>query len=381
MLTTSEYYAAVISDVHLCHDRTPTFKIAEEIKEAFPDNEETAKLNTIYIAGDWFDKLINYPNRDIDIAEDLMVYLLKLCLKRDIQLRVLEGTPSHDWTQPRRFLHLNKHIGADVLYFDTLEIEHNERYGIDVLYIPDEYNPDTNVTYIDVKKKMTSLGLDKVDLAIMHGQFNYQLPEVAKVPKHNECDYLNIVRYYIAIGHVHVHSTYERIIAQGSFSRLAHGEENPKGHVRFHLFADGNMKARFIENKLATKYITIDVRNMDLDKAITHIKKTCKQLPVGSFIRLRAIKGDPILIQQNLDLLSNTKLDMIWTRSVVEDEHTDNTVNDTNDTISDDYIPITLTKDNLTSCLVERLEKRGYDVTDIESVKLCMESILNDVNC
>lgn len=377
MINVTEYRAAVLSDVHLCHERTSTKKIAEELMACFPDNNDTAKLNTIYIAGDWFDRLITYPNKDLEIAEDLMNYFLRLCLKHDIQLRILEGTPSHDWKQPKRFLHLNKSIGADLKYFDDLTIEHNDVYGIDVLYIPDEYDPDTDKTFFDVKKKMNELGLEKVDLAIMHGQFNYQLPEIAKVPKHNEDNYLNIVRYYILIGHVHVYSTYDRIIAQGSFSRLAHGEENPKGYVRINLYPNGNMNAKFIENKLATKYVTIDVGGYNIDDAFKKIKDITSKLPPGSYIRLKANKGDPILIEKNLDKLSLNEYGMIWTRTLINDTSKE-TVNNVRQisNIASVYSPITLTKENITIQLSNRLEDKGYESSDIELVKGYLKGIL-----
>lgn len=374
MLNKLDYYAAVLSDVHLCHDRTDTRRIVSEIKTYFPDDSSTEKLDTIYIAGDWFDKLITYPNENLNHAEDAMIYLLKLCKKRNIQLRVLEGTPSHDWKQPKRFLHLNKRINADLKYFETLDIEHNNKFGIDVLYIPDEYDPDTNKTFIDVKKKMTSLGLEKVDLAIMHGQFKYQLPEIAKVPKHDEKNYLDIVKYYITIGHVHTFSTFDRIIAQGSFSRLAHGEENPKGHVRFHLYQNGDMNYEFIENKEATKYITIDVRNMEVSDAITKIKNITSELPSGSYIRLRANKNDPILIKQNLDLLSMNEYGMIWTKSVIDDPDTKK--NNISNNEFNNFIPITLTKENIVQQLLSRMEQKGYDKKDISLVNEMMKGSL-----
>ena len=79
---------------------------------------------------------------------------------------------------------------------------------------------------------MITSGLTKVDYAVMHGQFDYQLPKhITGMPRHDSQKYLDIVKHYIFIGHIHTHSVYDRIIAQGSFDRLTHGQEEPKGYV------------------------------------------------------------------------------------------------------------------------------------------------------
>ena len=57
----------------------------------------------------------------------------------NIILRILEGTPSHDWKQSKLFIHLNDltKAGTDVKYIDSLSIEYIDKFGINVLY-PDE---------------------------------------------------------------------------------------------------------------------------------------------------------------------------------------------------------------------------------------------------
>lgn len=356
------YFGATVSDIHLFHHRTPTKKILEELREAFPDNEETAKLNTIYLAGDVFDKLVNYQNDDTFLTEVWIKDFLRMLKKNNTQLRVLEGTPSHDWKQSRRFEHVNKisGINADVKYFDDVEIEFNEKYGIHVLYIPDEHDNYTENTLAVAREKMQELGLEKVDLTIMHGQFNYQIPAASNAPKHDEEAYLALTRYFIFIGHVHVHSHMDRILAQGSFSRLSHGEERPKGHINFVLYPDENMKWDFIENKKATKYITVDVRGLEADEAIKKVRKYLVGLPEDSHVRVFANKGEPILLQDKYDELIRNNVIYNWSKPKVDDP-TLLVDEDKEIKPSFEYHAITLTPDNLEKHLMDRFVKKGYD--------------------
>ena len=104
MAKSSELYIASTSDVHMGHPRVPTAKTFACIKAAFPDNRETAKLDMLIIAGDFYDRLLNLSQDDVQETDIAILYLLKLCKKHDITLVVLRGTPSHDWTQPERFV-------------------------------------------------------------------------------------------------------------------------------------------------------------------------------------------------------------------------------------------------------------------------------------
>src|SRR6185312_12375018 len=110
---------AVFSDFHSGHPKNPMARLAANLKAAFPDNEETAALDILFIAGDFFDGLMISDSDAYFEAADLIVYLLRLCAKRDIVLRVLRGTPSHDYNQNRLFEHLNNagHIGCDLKYW------------------------------------------------------------------------------------------------------------------------------------------------------------------------------------------------------------------------------------------------------------------------
>lgn len=282
---------AVLSDIHLGHPRTNTFHIVANLRKALPDNEETAKLDLILLAGDVFDRLLTLPQEEVDEIQAWINELLALCAKYNILLRVLEGTPSHDWKQSRQFVNLNlgAEIPAQLKYVDTLSIEVIEELGgLTVLYVPDEWNHDASVTWLQVQELLKKHGLDKVDIACMHGAFDYQLP-IESIKNHNSEWYQSIVNHYIVIGHVHIRTQHGKILAQGSFDRLSHGEESPKGHYRMTLSPAGN-KHWFVENEGAKLYLTVDCRELTLAALIQHMQSV-EDYPTGSAFRF-LIKRD-----------------------------------------------------------------------------------------
>lgn len=348
---------ASISDIHLGHRRNPTRSIIQNLEVAFGNNAETAKLDIIFIAGDVFDNLLTVPDDDITDIKFWITKLLTICKTHDIVLRVLEGTPSHDWKQSRLFETINEitQINADVKHVTALSIEHMDRFGIDVLYVPDEWESSTDKTFEQVLALMSDRGISKVDFAIMHGQFDYQLPPGIKAQKHNVDNYLSIVKEYIFIGHVHIFSVHQRAIAQGSFDRLSQGEEGPKGHVRVFYNDVGESSVKFIENKNAKIFKTIDVTGLSQDELLSKVTKIVRDLPDHSFVRIEAEKENPIFA--TFEVLIRHFPMITWSKLArdlyAEEENEFNIINDD----EDDFVPIYISRDNIVPLLMDRIQK------------------------
>jgi len=278
----------VLSDIHLGHDNNKTDNIVNNLRYYFKVNHNAFKvLDVIFLAGDLFDKLlVNYSVEYLLIMEWLSELIL-YCKHNNIKLRVLEGTPSHDWNQAKAISTTIDKLNTDIdyKYISTLNIEHMSDLGINVLYVPDEYKHKASDTFIDVIKLLNENNLEKVDITIMHGQFNYQLP-VALENSHNEEDYLNITKYYVSIGHIHSFSVYLRIIAQGSFDRLAHNEEEDKGGVLIDIYNTGDMQYRFIKNTRAKQFLTYSLTNMDIEEIRILLDSKFKLLKEQTHVRL-----------------------------------------------------------------------------------------------
>lgn len=297
-MKTSRLKIAVMSDVHLGHDKTQTEFIVNNLYKAFPDNETTGELDIIWIAGDLFDRLLSLPTRAVSSINNWAYSFLMMCKKRDIVVRVLEGTPSHDWKQPKLLVDINENaeIGVDLKHVVDLSIEHIDRFGIDVLYVPDEWRAKNIDTWVEVQDLLAQHNLDKVDFSIMHGCFTYQIPAniVDMFETHDAESYLDITRHLVFIGHIHQHSQYKRIMAAGSFDRLRHGEEEAKGHIRAIVEAKGGFSATFIENKDAKVYITLDYTKRSLDDVYRELDDLVAKLPEDSHVRLQADTDDAV---------------------------------------------------------------------------------------
>lgn len=296
------FYMATVSDIHFGHPRTNTFHIAQSLREAFPDNAETAQLDLIFFAGDVFDRLLNLPQEEVDEIQSAIGYILELCAKHNILLRVLEGTPSHDWRQSRQFVNINNSAqrSAQLKYVDTLSIEIiPELNNLSVLYIPDEWNADASVTKAQVKELLTMFNLEKVDVVCGHGAFDYQLP-IESIKNHDSEWYLSITNYFVTFGHVHISTTkalpqyLSVILAQGSLDRLSHGEEAAKGHFRMLLQPEkGQGHYWFVENERARIYRTLDCRGMTLG-ALFKLMESLEDCPDQSNFRLLINREDTL---------------------------------------------------------------------------------------
>ena len=294
----TEFNYVVVSDIHLGHRRTPTEAIIEHLDEILTPLL-TNELDALFIAGDLFDQLLDYSMDEIAAIDLFLGRLFKRCAKYDICVRILEGTPSHDRRQARHLYRLIAlmELPLNYRYIDTLSVETLDPYGVTILYIPDEWQERSELTLSDAHAALEQAGLTQVDLTIMHGQFHYQLTNVPEtISRHREEDYLNLTRYYIHVGHIHTHSVYDRIIASGSFDRLAHGEEEPKGLIRAHISPRG-ARYEFIENVNATTYKTLTLKTTEPEAVFAYLDRALAKYRPGSFIRLSAkTKIEPELL-------------------------------------------------------------------------------------
>lgn len=349
----------VISDVHLGHRNTTAKQIIANLDAYFgyyvPTHAFT-QLDVLFIAGDLFDAALLFTQDEIAHIQGWMYRLYDFCSKHQIKLRILEGTPSHDNFQCRNFLTMAERYGRDLdfKYIETLHIEKMDDLGLSVLYVPDEWMGGvTSKTQEQVDILLKESMLSKVDIAIMHGMFTYQVPELTKESlKHSEIYYLDIVKYFICIGHVHGFSTFDRIIAQGSFDRLAHGEEAAKGGVLCYLSKEGNHGYVFIENKTAKIYKTVTIRHTDLDKAVSQLSNVLDKLPPESYVRIKAKKDHPIL--QGLNTFKAGYPFIHFSKLSQEDEETEKMIKEYVDNETD-YIPVNINRDNIVELLTTEI--------------------------
>jgi len=311
-----------IGDIHLGHSSTPTEMMIRNLDTYAVSESRLKDVDMLKITGDVFDKLLHNADDNVHRINRWITRLLFRCARLNVAVRIVEGTPSHDRLQSRFFIEQadNANIPVDIHYATTLSIEHNEKFGITILYVPDKWRPDTTETLHEVKALLKQHQLEKVDFAIMHGAFEYQLPDVVKEPTHDSQEYLDMVRYFILIGHVHHPTQKERILAAGSFDRICHNEEYPKGCYDVSVRSPEDYSITFLENQGAKRYVTIDCRGMDVKQANVAIRKALKDLPKGSAARLHVEQHSPVV--GDIEAIKQQYPEIEWTPPKIEKSET-----------------------------------------------------------
>ncbi|CAH0448039.1 SbcD-like subunit of palindrome specific endonuclease [Vibrio phage vB_VpaM_sm033] len=286
--TSGDIAFSSISDVHLWHPRVPTARILGTLNRFYPDADITGELDYILIAGDLFDRLRTLADNEVYEAWDFFTYWLAMLKRRGVRLRILEGTPSHDRRQTNLVTRVNNALGengCDLRYVDTLKIDYEEEFDFNILYLPDEWRATCDDTWDEVTELLHSKGLDKVDICIMHGMFEHQVPPGVHIDTHKLSRYESITNWFITIGHVHSSSIKGKAYAQGSPDRLSHNEEEAKGIFKYLVHdrgRDNKFTAKFITNDSATPFITLDLVSLEMEPAMQVIKQCIEDIDYGN---------------------------------------------------------------------------------------------------
>ena len=350
---------ASISDIHLGHKRNKTENIIANLNKYLSNGAFMSTIDLLFIAGDVFDELLDLSNPDIAKIDLWIARLLLWATRNDVQICVLEGTPSHDRGQSNRFVTINTlmahsgHKGADLLYVDTLSIVYLERFNLNVLFVPDEWGPSAEDTLDQVRALMRDKGLTQVDLGIMHGLFPHQLDiDIPHLSRHDNVAYTALVKYFISIGHIHTFSQFDNIIAQGSFDRLSHNEEEAKGFIRAEINEDGTYVVTFIENKTAATFKTITCNHDSVTENLLWIDQQTKDLRTGSFCRIEAHYQNPI--HSNMSVIKERWPCFTWSEIKRGKEKKESKIAIDHKNI---YVPIVLDRVNLPNQLLDRIHK------------------------
>jgi hypothetical protein len=289
-----------LSDIHLGHDKNKTEDIILNLRRFFKTyNSKLKTLDLLTISGDIFDKLLTTNSADYHLAYEWLTELVLLCKRYGIKLRILEGTPSHDWQQAKLLYNIITSLKLDVdfKYFNILDIEYIEDLRINILYIPDEWKPKLSDVYLDAIEKMKEKKLTKVDIIIMHGAFSYQLPEFLD-HTHDPELYTKLSYGPIITGHVHNRSFYKNIIIPGSFDSLSHSDDDEDKGGLYINYDTGTKKYKYmyLDNKFALKFFTFDVR----DKTIDDVKKLLDKYKKFNKVNIRFLVGTNSKLNESL---------------------------------------------------------------------------------
>jgi CRISPR/Cas system-associated protein endoribonuclease Cas2 len=371
----------VLSDIHLFHGRTKTHEIIQNLDTFFHhyDGSVWNGLDLIIIAGDLFDQPIDLGTHEVNEACTWLIRLMYFCNQFKIALRIMEGTPSHDARQSRITEILNKRFpDLDYKYINDISIDRivsKSNLIIDTLYVPDKIRDNERLVFEDVKELMREKCLDQVHISVTHGMYGHLCSYSINTDHlHLEDDYLNITKHFVSNGHVHTFCVYDRIITEGSFDRLAQGEEEAKGAVYFEIYLDNpsSDKFVFVENKHAKIYKALTLKSMDIDKSLAQVHRVFDTLPIGSYAEIRAKKDHPLIlgfseIKQSYPQLNVTKK-IIDTSKLIKESKTVTPITE--------FKSLPINKDNIVELIMGGLQQSKYPVDELLDVKAELESLI-----
>lgn len=295
-----------VSDIHFGVGSVPPSDISTSLKEVlfggYKSTSRAATVDVIVLAGDIFDKELDFGGDAARCVMSWFTDLLTFAAANNILLLLLQGTYSHDREQCRRLAEYARRLidnGLDLkfgFYDDVTVVNH---LGYDMLFVPDNHAPKTSITLNAVKEALNARGLEQVDLAFMHGTFRHQLKYGDDEHKHDVDEYLAMVRHWIMSGHIHSRSVYNRFIAQGSWPRTAHGEEETKGAVWWRVDKLDGDAFEFIDNTQAKIFKSLRLTTSNLDESLRQVDQLVGKLPHGSSIRIDADKNHPLIVAFN----------------------------------------------------------------------------------
>lgn len=281
----------VIGDIHIGKKDARILK--KELDEKFIGyindrlkKSEGQDIDMIFIAGDYFDRIIRMNETAGVLAIELMMELIELCKNNDIKLRIIKGTKTHDYNQLNMFSQMEMDNPNTLSIFDTVGSEEikvlDKKYNI--LYLPEEYPTDFDHFY----DQYLNVEDGKYDIIIGHGMIDFvsfvdkeeesSESPVKSAPVFKSSELMRICKGPIVFGHIHDAKEYkDKIYYTGSFSRYSFADTEDKGFYKFSYDKDKKkFNSKFIENTMAPTYVTIDIdefQDISEDKKIDIIEE------------------------------------------------------------------------------------------------------------
>lgn len=265
----------VIADIHI--GKKDARRLEKELEEYFFGKlkEMDDDINIVFIAGDMFDRILKLNESAGVLAIEFMNKLLNLAYQKNIQVRLVKGTKTHDYNQLNIFL--DKELEYPTIFKIVQQRQVEDIDGLKVLYLPEEYPSDFNGYY----DEFLEVEENTYDIIIGHGMIDFVtfVPDeddsenpVRSAPIFKSKQLMKISKGPIVFGHIHDKKNYkDQVYYTGSFSRYSFMDTDDKGYyIINHNIDDDEYEIEFVENEMAPTYMTID---MDKYEELTEEKK------------------------------------------------------------------------------------------------------------
>lgn len=371
-----DFFGVQTTDQHCMHPHTPTKHILNNLSDFYYKAINLDEVDLNVLTGDFFHDLAPANDPNMMLCQRWIKKHLQICHEKKVHVRILEGTSSHDWGQPEQFDILKPKNSPYIKYINTLSIEHIPELDTTIMYVPDNFgHKSTDIIYEQALKLLANHGLTQVDLILLHGGFDYQLPPMANKNGnlYDSIKWSALAKHAIFSGHIHKPSHKLNIYCAGSFDRTAFGEMHPKGAYKFWWSKD-TFKAEFWENKNALIY----------DKILINKEMTAKQVTkeLNAYLSKAPPKNTHIRLSGGLSSVTGSLINEYKEQYPQYHFDVDNIKEDNIEIDDTLYTPemykgVALNKGNLKDSLFNFMESTLQQNNDID--RLLLEELLNEV--
>lgn len=265
-----------INDLHF--GIADTERELKELREHFLPFLKENEIDVVFLGGDYFDHKLELGHPFSILALTFFREFIEICAEKNIAIRCIEGTQSHDRFQPRILENcIPDNLKIDYKYIETVGTEN--AFGMNILYVPEEYPLNIEEYYGEYKK-------GKYDLIVMHGTWDFigfggeevnQNNDVNSCPIFIYNEWKDALEHGLAIcGHIHGRHGFktqngDKIIYPGSFTAWSFDQISPRGFLYGTFDSDrptvktGRFTYKFINNPSSPTYANLDIRSLDLD--------------------------------------------------------------------------------------------------------------------
>jgi len=257
-----------IQDLHFGHrDTERMYEELIQVKNYLNNND----IQILNINGDYFDRKLTASEPAIFYAVTFFSELVDICKEKNIILRVLQGTRSHDLNQTSTlFQHYLNDSDLDLKFIQ--EVSEESMLGLDILYIPEEYPEDAEEYYKPYKSKEYSMinGHGTWDFVAFDNQIEHgNQTSTLSAPIFIYAEWKEAVKNgFISFGHIHGRNQYgQKIFYSGSFTRWNYVERSEKGFIIWEYDTDTKKyKVEFVNNTMAPSYEAITMKDLFPDE-------------------------------------------------------------------------------------------------------------------
>lgn len=311
-----------LQDLHFGNKRTEEmYKELEFFKDYLKNNE----IHILNLNGDYFDRKLTATEPAIFYAINFFDEIMKICIEKNIKVRIILGTRSHDLNQyGTLFSHYFTLPNLDIKYFQ--QVTEEELYGLKILYLPEEY-PENITDYYKIYKT------NHYNIIHGHGMWsfvsfvgNIDTEENSKYGLHSAPVFIyeewkNALSKGLAIfGHIHKRQSFKNVFYSGSYTAWGYGDKSEKGFTYYEIDTETKKwEFKYINNEKCPRFDTIALT--DLFKGTDINTVPLEQLQES--ITLELDKTDNLkidfaglsdekikILRKSLETLSNIKIEV-----------------------------------------------------------------------